>query len=145
MSTNRKPIVYVDMDDTICDYSTPHSKMLSENPWNKYPQSVYDFYRKLKPIEGAIESVKSLTDKYDVWILTRPSYLNPSCYTEKRLWVEDHLGLDWCEKLIICTDKSLMKGDYLIDDILCPDFEGKQIQFGTNEFPNWSSVIKEIL
>lgn len=32
---------------------------------------------------GAIESFKKLQEKYDVWILTRLSFRNVNCYTEK--------------------------------------------------------------
>ena len=48
------------------------------------------------------------------------------------------------ERLVISPDKSLLKGDYLIDDILHgkgqDSFEGKLIHFGSNEYPDWSAV-----
>jgi 5'(3')-deoxyribonucleotidase len=56
-----------------------------------------------------------LKENYDVWILTRPSYKNIN-YSEKAQWVLNHLGYDVQEKTIMCGDKSLLKGDYLIDD-----------------------------
>jgi 5'-nucleotidase len=48
------------------------------------------------------------------------------------------------ERTILCTDKSLLKGDYLIDDQTNhgqKDFEGELIHFATKEFPNWNSVL----
>jgi 5'-nucleotidase len=141
----KKEIVYVDMDDTLCDWRGAYDKALQLYPEQKYPQSSMDFFRKLKPLPGAIEGFLKLEEKgYDVWILTRPSYQNPFCYTEKRLWVEDHLGLEWTKKLILCPDKSLVKGDYLIDDYPWPGFEGKQILFGSEEFPTWKKVHLEL-
>lgn len=122
------------MDDTLCDYAGAHRAALKKDPHNKWPQSVYDFYRKLNELPDAIWGMNELERLgFDVWILTRPSYMNPTCYTEKRMWVEDHLGIDWCRKLILCPDKSLMKGEYLIDDQLWPDFEGEQILFRQEE------------
>jgi putative heme-binding domain-containing protein len=44
--------------------------------------------------EGAIEGVKTLQTKYDVWILTRPSIKNTNCYTEKAEWIKKYLGED---------------------------------------------------
>jgi 5'-nucleotidase len=108
-----KQIVYVDMDDTLCDFTGAYRVALDKNPGIIYPQSQFDFFRKLDPLPLALDAMEILTNRgYDVWILTRPSILNPSCYTEKRLWVEDHLGIEWCNKLIICPDKSLVKGDF---------------------------------
>lgn len=64
----------------------------------------------------AIESFNKLKQHYDVWILTRTSFNNIHCFTEKAQWVLDYLGFDVLEKTILCGDKSLLKGDYLIDD-----------------------------
>ena len=128
------------MDDTICNFTEAHRRL--KTPEMKYPQSQMDFFRKLKPIKDAVSSVKLLGENFDVWFLTRPSYMNPLCYTEKRLWVEDHFGLEWCNRLILCPDKSLMIGDYLIDDHPWPEFKGKQILFGSEEYPDWDNVIK---
>jgi 5'(3')-deoxyribonucleotidase len=52
------------------------------------------------------------------------------------------------EKLILCPDKSLVKGDYLIDDDIKHGqltFEGEHIRFGSSNFPDWKSVIKYLL
>jgi 5'(3')-deoxyribonucleotidase len=127
------------MDDTICDFTKAHKRL--KTPDIKYTQSQMDFFRKLEPINGAIPSVKRLGEKFDVWFLTRPSYMNPLCYTEKRLWIEDHFGVKWCERLILCPDKSLMIGDYLIDDYPWPEFEGKQVLFGSKEYPDWNKIV----
>ena len=54
------------------------------------------------------------SDKFDMWFLTAPSIKNPMSYAEKRVWIETNSFPP--ERLIICPDKSLLKGDYLIDD-----------------------------
>lgn len=128
------------MDDVLCDYVAERNKKLLENPDILYPQSQYGFFTNLEPIEGAIEGVNYLRTKFDVYILTRPSYKNPLCYTEKRIWIEKHFGLEFCKNLIIAYDKSLLRGDYLIDDVRWDDFEGKQLLFGSDEFKNWEKV-----
>ena len=140
-----KEIVYIDMDDTMCDFMGAFHLAIKANPFIKYPQSQYGFFTNLKPIPGAIEGYNTLSNsKYDVYILTRPSILNPLCYTEKRIWIENHLGLEACNKLIISPNKSLNKGHYLIDDQPW-DFDGEQIRFGADDFPNWESVIKYLM
>tara|TARA_R110000823_G_scaffold296080_3_gene416111 strand:+ start:46965 stop:47261 length:297 start_codon:yes stop_codon:yes gene_type:complete len=81
---------------------------------------------------------------YDVWLLSRPSFKNPLCYTEKRLWVENNLGEEWVEKFILAPDKSLLIGDYLIDDKPWDDFQGKQFLIGSDEYPDWYTILDEL-
>jgi 5'-nucleotidase len=138
-------ILHIDMDDTICHYSKAYAIARERLPQIQFPQSQYGFYTALEPMEGAIDSINVLRDQYDVYILTRPSYKNPLCYTEKRVWIEKYFGLEFCDKLIICPNKGLVKGDYLIDDFLWPEFDGEQIHFGTTAFPNWSTVYSYLM
>ena len=139
-----KDIVYVDMDDTICEFTKHKNEHLAKNPAIQFPQAVYKFFETIPPIENAIESVLKLNEIYDVWILTRPSVLNPLCYTEKRVWIEKYLGMEFCQKLILSPDKSLLKGQYLIDDVNW-NFDGELILFGSEKFKNWDMVLKYML
>jgi 5'-nucleotidase len=140
----KKQIVYVDMDDVLCEYKQGHESFSRKFPGIKYPQSIPGFYLNLADIDYAIWGINTLAMHFDVWILTRPSYMNPLCYTEKRKWVENYLGIGWCKKLILCPDKSLMKGDYLIDDQPWPEFEGQQYLFGSDEYPDWESITMDL-
>ena len=142
--------IYVDMDGTICDIKSAYRKVL-ENPKNelekKYPQSRIGLFVNLDPIPGAIESMEELQKNHDVWILTRPSFKNINSYSEKAEWVLKHLGYEMQKKLILCPDKSLVKGDVLIDDMTMDgqtEFEGIFIHFGTEKFPNWKSVMEYV-
>ncbi|MFD3396348.1 hypothetical protein ACE41R_05835 [Alteromonas macleodii] len=139
-------IVYVDMDDVICDYRKAYNVARQEKPEIVYPQSLYGFFADLEPVEGALDAMKALqqSERHDVYILTAPSIYNPLCYTEKRIWVEKWLGYYFVERLIISPNKALLKGDVLIDDHINGNgqerFEGKLIQFGGSDHPDWSSV-----
>jgi len=111
-----------------------------------YPQSQYRFFANLQPIEGAIEAFNAMTrsNLYDPYILSAPSLRNPFSYTEKREWVEVHLGSDVCNRLILCANKGLLRGDLLVDDRLSgmgqENFDGQLIHFGSPRFPDWASV-----
>lgn len=143
-------IIYIDMDDVLCDFSGAHKKALEANQSISIPQSQFGFYQKLQPLPGAVEAMKSLyvSSVFTPYILTAPSTRNPFSYTEKRVWVEEWLGYAFVDRLIICSHKGLLKGDILIDDNNCgrgqETFEGKLIHFGSTEFPDWDSVCKEL-
>ncbi|NJO90522.1 MAG: hypothetical protein HC831_17350 [Chloroflexia bacterium] len=143
-------IVYVDMDDVLCNFMGTYTKARQQTPEIRYPQSQVDFFRKLPPIDGAIEGFMQLweSEKYDVYILTAPSVINPLCYLEKRLWVTDHFSLDVAQKLIISPNKGLLKGDFLIDDMTNGKgqevFEGELIAYGSEKYPDWKSVLKKL-
>lgn len=139
-------IIYVDMDDTLCAYTSTHSQFRQSHPEIPFPQSIPGFFQKLEPIVGAVEALQWLRVQHgvEVFILTAPSVHNPLCYTEKRLWVEEHLGFEWVHQLIISPHKGLFKGDYLIDDCSFgrgqEGFSGKLLQFGKLPLLDWSNV-----
>jgi 5'(3')-deoxyribonucleotidase len=140
--------IFIDMDGVICDYFSHARKSIERSPRQKYPQSQWGFFLDIPEIENAVKSINHLKNFYDVRILTRPSINNLNCFSEKAKWVLDHLGFEMLEKLIISSDKSIVKGEYLIDDQNNANqdkFEGKWIKFGSSEFPNWNSVIAYFL
>lgn len=138
-------IIHIDLDDTLCDYTSHYQNKLSENPAIPQPQSQYGFFENLDPLPGALDAFWKLYKQYDVYVSSRPSYKNPLSYLGKRVWVERHLGLEMTKKLIICYDKGLLIGDYLIDDHPDNDFQGEVIHFGTQRFPNWEEVLDYLL
>jgi 5'-nucleotidase len=141
-----KKIIYIDMDDTLCDYASAHQLALKLYSEIQFPQSKPGFFHDLLPITGGIEAMRQLlaSQHYDPFILTAPSVMNPLCYTEKRTWVETHLGMDYVHRLIISPRKDLLKGDFLIDDYNEGKgqelFTGKVLHFGTDPFQDWASV-----
>jgi len=143
-------IIYVDMDDVLCDYTQAYQEAIKRTPAMKYPQSQFGFFVNLQPIEGAIASFQKLIASPDVepYILTAPSIENPLCYTEKRIWVEQHLGFEVTNKLIICSNKGLLRGDKLIDDWTYgrgqENFDGEIVEFGSTNFPSWKEVNKHL-
>jgi len=143
--------IYIDMDGVLCDFVAHRDAMLQQCPGIAYPQSQYGFFRDLPPIRGGLEAMHDLlaSAPYDPYILTAPSTRNPLCYTEKRVWVEEHLGMPYVERLIISPNKALLKGAYLIDDHQSgrgqEEFEGELIHFGSSQFPTWSEVMAYLL
>ena len=143
-------IVLVDMDEVLCDFKrgVREGALEAANPMEeKWPQSKMGFFAYLHPIPGAIEAMKLLQEKHDVWICSRPSYENIFCYTEKAIWIRKHLGLHMQKKLILMPNKSMCIGDVLIDDSVKDGqllFKGRLIRFGSENYPTWESVLNEL-
>tara|TARA_R110000782_G_scaffold246653_1_gene333324 strand:- start:141 stop:608 length:468 start_codon:yes stop_codon:yes gene_type:complete len=114
----KKKIVYFDMDGVLCQFRKKFNEEIERNPSIKFPQATYNFFTNLEPHDEMVHLYKMLDsdDRLEVHILTAPSYMNPMCYTEKRVWVENHLGIDAASRMVITGHKNLLKGDYLIDD-----------------------------
>jgi 5'(3')-deoxyribonucleotidase len=147
-SPRLKKRLFIDMDGVLCDYNKSYDTEKKINPSQPYPQSQFGFFLNLEPIPFAIDSINHLKEYFDVWILTRPSVQNLSCYTEKAQWVRKYLGFDIQTKTIMCVDKSLLKGHFLVDDQIEHgqiEFEGQHIHFGSKEFINWDKVVTYLM
>lgn len=135
-----KKIIDIDMDDTLCNYSSARYYAIKKDPLIEYPQSQYGFFYNLQPMDGAIWFVNLLQRDFDVHIVTRPSVKNLLCYTEKAAWVKEHFGEEMLNNLTITCHKDRLDGDYLIDDVEWPAYPGEQILFGKQPFENWRKV-----
>jgi 5'-nucleotidase len=75
------------------------------------------FFRHLAPIPGAIEGVREmLAEGLDVRICTKSIEAYEHCVVEKYQWVEEHLGREFTRRMILTSDKTLVRGDWLVDD-----------------------------
>lgn len=75
------------------------------------------FFRNLPPVRGAIESAhEMLTIGIDVRICTSAIDEYENCVLEKYEWVERHLGRNFTQRIVLTKDKTIVAGDWLIDD-----------------------------
>lgn len=139
-----KEILYVDMDGVTADYDAHRHLTIKHDPEGKECQVPEGYFLNLPLIEGAVEALTTLSEKYELYFLSTPQWSNPLCWKEKREWVENHFGELMFKRLILTHNKGLLKGSYLIDDRVTNGvelFEGEHIHFGTERFPNWESVV----
>ena len=144
-------IVYIDMDGVIVDFQGAVSKLDIKDleQYTDHKGVHYDripgIFATMEPIPGGIEAYRALLKHYEVYFLSKPCHKNASSYSDKRDWSANHIGEFHASKLILSPVKHLSKGDYLIDDRLVPGFEGEQILFGSEEFPDWKSVLDYLI
>lgn len=75
-----------------------------------------DFFLSMEPMPGAIEAFKQMQESgLELFICSAPTSRSTS-HAQKIDWVEMHLGREWVRKTILAKDKTLVQGDYLIDD-----------------------------
>ena len=140
--------VFIDMDNVLVDFqsgldqvSDEIKAMFAKDKWDEIP----GLFAKMKPMEGAIEAVHELQKHYDLFILSTAPWKNPSAWSDKVEWVTKYLDDVFHKRMVITHRKDLCQGDYLIDDRGkngTSEFAGEWIEFGSEQFPNWESVLK---
>jgi len=152
-------IVLIDMDDVLADfdgeiysrwkklypdkYVVPPEERKCFYLYDEMPPESKDllrginttkgFIRNLPEIPGSIKAFNEIASLgHDIFICTAPLVRYENCVLEKYQWVEEHLGMQWTEKMILTRDKTLIQGDILIDD--------KPIINGIKE-PCWEHII----
>ena len=138
------------MDNVLVDFPSGISK-ISKQLQSQYEDrldEVPDIFSLMDPLEGAIDSYKKLSQKFDTYILSTAPWKNSSAWSDKNEWVKKYLGDVAYKRLILSHHKNLNYGDYLIDDRLANGanlFEGEHIHFGSDKFPDWVSVCSYLL
>ena len=145
-----KKIIYFDMDGVLVDLAAKIAEYPAEVVAKFEKDDMVDQMPALfldpPPMKGAVDAFNKFvnSDKYDVYILSTAPWENPSAWMHKRLWVDKYLGDGAWKRLILSHNKHLNVGDYLVDDRTkngAGEFTGELIQFGSDKFPDWDSVL----
>lgn len=153
-------MILVDMDGVVVDWGKAYSEELdalgdmaknlprheSQKTFNMHEglteqeqQLVNDVmdtisYYWMDEIPGAVDALHSMLDYgHDVMLCTSPWLSNRKCIEDKMYWVTRHLGTEWEDRVIITKDKTMVYGDWLIDDK--PGITGRVKQ------PAWTQII----
>jgi len=152
--------ILIDMDGVISDFDgeflkrwrqrhpekfyVPLEKRTSFYVKDSYPEDLKplvtdillepSFFREMMPMTGAIEALNEMNAMgVEVFICTSPLTAYKNCVLEKYEWVDTYLGADWVSRIILTKDKTLVKGDYLIDD--------KPTISGVESRPTWEHIV----
>jgi len=150
---NDMKIIYIDLDGVVADFEKGRSEhpLSSITPYKGRPDKLPGVYENLEPIAGAIDAVNYLlnSEDFDVYFLSTAPWDNPEAWMHKRLWIAKYFDEKLIRKrLILSHHKHLLIGDFLIDDRRfngASEFKGDWLHFGSDEYPNWDTVLASLL
>ena len=145
-----KKILYVDMDNVLVDFPSGIARISKEKQieYEGRMDEVPGIFALMDPLHGAIKSYEKLSNKYDTYILSTAPWKNPSAWSDKNQWVRKYLGEIAHKRLILSHHKNLNIGDFLVDDRTANGaslFQGEHIHFGSDKFPDWTTVCNYLL
>jgi 5'(3')-deoxyribonucleotidase len=146
----KEKILYFDMDNVLVDFPSAFPKVSPKllDEFEGRLDEIPNIFSLMEPLTGAIEAFQLLSKKFDSYILSTAPWENSSAWSDKNEWVKKYLGDAAYKRLILSHNKQLNIGDYLIDDRTANgagQFTGEHIHFGSEQFPDWHSVLKYLL
>jgi 5'(3')-deoxyribonucleotidase len=112
------------------------------------------FFRDLRPLEGSVEAVKKLQEKYDVYIVSAAMEFRNSL-VDKYDWLAEHFPFISWRNIMFCGDK-IVDVDVMIDDRAknFVGFNGRKLLFTSphnllltdyERVNNWQEVLDKLL
>lgn len=146
----QKKRLFFDMDGVIVDFMSGVNRVSDElrEEYKGRLDEIPGVFGLMSPIPGALDAVRKLNEYYDVYILSTAPWKNPSAWADKVTWVTNHLDDVFHKRIVITHCKNLCHGDYLIDDRDkhgAKEFMDEWLQFGSERFPDWDSILDYLL
>lgn len=156
----RPMTIYVDLDDTVLDWNGHLDYRLScfeemravpraheRTSWDLFADltdrqrrrmrhilNEPTFYSSLGPLPGAVDGIRRLRELgNEVFFLTTPYPSNPNCADGKYKSVEKWFGQTMRNRTVLTHDKTIVRGDVLIDD--------RPVIEGSVDEPDWARII----
>ncbi len=171
--------IFVDMDEVIADAYMAHIDIYNQEfnanlqiedcfgkeAWQCVPEEHQlsikqhthrvGFFKDLRIIQDSQEVLRELSLKHDVYIASAAMEF-PQSLREKSDWLDAFFPFIPWQKRILCGDKSILKGDVLIDDRSknLKNFDGRSILFtsphntNTTDFERagtWKEIADKLL
>lgn len=161
-------VILIALENTICKYDeqvlvsyqekfTPKRSRtlqtlrhygIQNNYASKERQKVHEvrnepgFWRRVEPFPGVVQALKEMRGHgADVRIF---SPINPAATVMSEIveWVDSHFeGSVWSSRLIFCSDKTFLTGDFLIDSDPDPCSSAECVGQHSLKKPSWSHVL----
>jgi 5'-nucleotidase len=166
--------ICVDMDEVMADTLAEHLRRYNEAfdeaitvqdlagkqfwevaPFDRQQQlraflDAEDFFEDLPLIPGAQETLKDLSERFEIFVASQ-AMVFPNSLGPKYRWLQRHFSFIPPMHYVFCGDKSILRADYLIDDLPrnLLSFQGQGLLFtahhnlGATDFlrvDNWNQI-----
>ena len=154
MTDLAKPVLYIDMDNTLVDFVSAFPRVgVAAMEEYQDKDDIPGIFALMEPMPGAIEAVYTLSKRYDIYVLSTAPWANPTAWSDKLNWIKRHFGTRedsvLYKRLILSHHKNLNRGAYLVDDRPhargADSFSGTVLAFGSTEFPDWATVVAHLM
>jgi len=174
-----KPRLILDQDDVLADthgklaqiilkdfgttltheilHQGPFQEVLSPTDQKKLYKLIHEpgFFTDIPLVTGAQEAVRRLSEKYEIFVATAAMEF-PHSFREKYDWLQQYFDFIPWSNIVFCGDKSILYGDYLIDDMPrnLKTFKGKGLLFNAphnlketdyERVMNWEEILERLL
>lgn len=80
-------------------------------------QRLYEpgFFRDLPVMENSVEVLKQLNERYEIYIVSAAVEF-PNSLKDKHDWLMEHFPFFTWKQLVLCGEKKMIAGDFMIDD-----------------------------
>jgi 5'-nucleotidase len=145
-----RKILYVDMDNVLVNFQSGIDRLnpVVQRQYDGHLDDAPGIFALMDPVEGAVEAFHQLAARFDTYILSTAPWGNPTAWSDKVTWVQQHLGDTAYKRLILTHHKDLNRGHYLIDDRMkngADGFDGEHIHYGSDRFRNWPAVVEYLM
>ena len=165
----KRKIVFFDMDNVLVDFESALYADKIKNLVPKY-ESVVDGVKRTnyddipeifsysKPVEGAVEALKAISQKFEVFIISHASWANPVSWSNKLEWVKKYFDSDnvngtFYKRLVLAQDRDVttITDSYLVEG---KPYHNASHKSGSNviylnktngDFRDWSSVVNHLM
>ena len=165
----KKKIVFFDMDNVLVDYESALNAEKIKEQIPKYESVVNgvkktnyddipDIFSYSKPVKGAVEALKTLSQKFEVFIVSHASWANPLSWSNKLEWVKKYFDSDnvngtFYKRLILAQDRDVttMTDSYLVEGEPYRNDSHKNgskviyLNKKNGDFRDWSSVVNHLM
>jgi 5'-nucleotidase len=173
-----KPRLILDQDDVLADthgklaeivlrefgteltrtdlYNAPFQETLAPADQKRLYKLIHapGFFSDVPVIENAYEAVLELSKKYEIFVATAAMEF-PNSFREKYDWLHTHFDFIPWSNIVFCGDKSILSGDFLVDDMPrnLKTFKGKGLLFNAphnlketeyERVMNWEEILRRI-
>ena len=165
----KRKVVFFDLDNVLVDFESaldadkirnlvPRYECVVNGVKRTHYDDIPGIFSYSKPVEGAVEALKVISQKFEVFIISHASWANPVAWSNRQDWVKKYFDSDnvngtFYKRLVLAQDRDVttIADSYLVEG--APSHGGGH-RLGCNviylnktngDFRDWSSVVKHLM